>query len=452
MHIMNQRRPKHSASPTYRTIQDEGREVTLPGGRQVLLTRRHFMYGAAGVAAVAALGGVGVAVEMTSEEDTGISTLTVGDDATFTTEDCEYIEDANTAMVLTAYKELPYGTLVWASDDVYAVCLVPTEAAKPLTQVGMLSLTSGSFNILLTNAVGEDEGFEIYDVRGCSTGLVWAEADILDGVWRIYTATTDGASMGTPVLVEEGGIDWEMPMLACTANYAWWQILPRLDGEMKYENSLLKRARYGSGTVEEVYRSNGRMSTPPYSMDDSIVFVPRVDTSGTYYQLTRMNEAAEVVDALILPQSMRPYEAGYGKNGFSFAFDGIYNYGGGISNLGTYTPASPVPASGPDFTGALGADAYGKPAWFRFPRTPFASPAWCGNWFMVKSTTAVAGIDLENRRYFTLETKSGCDNYGDYLASMGMRKRIVTYTNIDHTSLEGETQTCCLVRVWEALS
>ena len=31
-------------------------------------------------------------------------------------------------------------------------------------------------------------------------------------------------------------------------------------------------------------------------------------------------------------------ECGWGKTGFSFAFDGIYNYGEGIANLGTYLP------------------------------------------------------------------------------------------------------------------
>lgn len=438
--------------PTLRGSVAEGYEVNLPGGQQVLLTRRHFLYGAAGVAAAALVGAGGYAIDQaTSGNDKSATTLSVGEDAVFTTEDCELMEDAGAAMQLVTQKELAYGTLVWANDDTWAACLVPTDQAKPLAQIGMLSLTSGSLSMLVKNAVGEDEGFEIYDVRACSTGIVWTEADIMDGTWRVYSATTDGTSIGTPVLVEEGDSDWEMPTLAASAGCAWWQLLPRLDGNCSKEDSKLKRAPFGSSEAEDVCVSQGRMCTPVCATAEGVVATPRAQTSGTYYQLTHIGGDGSVLDTLILPSSMKPLEAGYGTNGFNFAFDAIYNYGGGIANLGTYTPASAVAAAGDDPTGAAGAQAYGEGTWFRFPRTPVCAPAWCGNWFMVKSTTAVCGVDFESRRYFTLETKSGCDDYGDYLATTGAQSRIVTYTNIDHTTLEGETQKCCLVRVWAAV-
>lgn len=440
------------SNPTLRGSVAEGYEVKLPGGQQVLLTRRHFLYGAAGVAAAALVGAGGYALDQaTSKNDKSVTTLSVPTDAVFTTEDCELLEDAGAAMQLVTQKELAYGTLIWANDDTWAACLIPTEQAKPLAQIGMLSLTSGSLNVLVKNAVGEDEGFEIYDVRACATGIVWTEADIMDGSWRVYSATTDGGSIGTPALVEEGDSNWEMPTLAAAAGHAWWQLLPRLDGERSKEDSKLKRAPFGSSEAETICVSEGRMCTPVCATTEGVVVTPRAQTSGTYYQLTYIGGNGNVLDTLVLPSSMRPLEASYGENGFSFAFDAIYNYGGGIANLGTYTPASPVDAAGEDPTGVAGATAYGKGAWFRFPRTPVCAPAWCGKWFMVKSTTAVCGVDFENRRYFALETKSGCDDYGDYLASTGTQNRVVTYTNIDHTTLEGETQKCCLVRVWTAV-
>ena len=101
-------------------------------------------------------------------------------------------------MSLAGSFELPYGTLVWASDDSIAACLVPTDQGTPLTQVALLSLGSGAYPIVLEQAVGSDLGFEIYDVRATSSTLVWTEADILDGVWRVYTARHDGGSIGTP--------------------------------------------------------------------------------------------------------------------------------------------------------------------------------------------------------------------------------------------------------------
>ncbi len=468
------------STPTLRGGVADGYEVKLPNGNEVLLTRRHFLYGAAGLAALAVVGTGGYVIDQVTGNDSGSNpTLSVGEGETFTTEDCTLIENSNNAMQLVTVKELPYGTLVFASDDTWAACLIPTEEAKPLTQVGLLSLTSGTCNVLIKKAVGQDEGFEIYDVRACSGGIIWAEADIMDGLWRVYSATTDGGSIGEPVLLEEGDGNWEMPTLAASAGYAWWQLLPHLNGELTTENSKLKRAPFGSSATEEVYLSNGRMCTPVYAAAGGVVITPRAQTSGTYYQLTYIDASGKPVDALVLPSSMKPIEAGYGPKGFTFAFDAIYNYGGGIANLGTYTSASaagvtanvrasaaataeaiaaegesaaenPAPAPVSELVES-GAEKYSHGTWFRFPRTPTAAPAWCGKWFIVKSTTAVCGVDLENRQYFTLEVKSGSDDYGDYLATTGDRSRIVTYSNIDHVPLEGDPQKCCLVRVWAAV-
>lgn len=435
--------------PTYRKASDEGKRVTLPGNHEVLLTRRHFLYGAAGLAAVAALGTAAYAADQLSASDTGISTLDVPEEAVFTTKDCTQLENTAAHMQLYASISLPYGSLVWSNDDTYAFALMPTETGKPLAQAAILSLTSGTYTTLLPNAIGESEGFEIYDVRGCKNGIVWTEADIMDGVWRVYSATHDGSSIGTPLLLEEGDSNWEMPSLAAVGTYAWWQMLPRTDGEARYENSKLMRSPFGIAKPTEVLRSNGRMSTPPYATADGVVVTPRAETSGTYYQLTHVNMAGEITDTLILPSLMRPLEAGYGRTGFSFMYDAIYNYGGGIANLGTYTPAEVGDAAGNDPTGAAGSESYSSRTWFRYDRVPTAPPAWCGKWFMAKATTAVVGIDLSTREYFILDVKSGCDSYGEYLATTGTQNLVVTFTNIDHTDLEGEKEYRCLVRVWE---
>lgn len=437
------------ASPTFRKAVDEGTRVNIPGKGEVLLTRRHFLYGAAGVAAVAALGTAAYVADQIAGEDAGIATLNVPEEAVFNTQDCTMLENANAHMQLYASISLPYGSLVWANDDTYAFALMPTDFGKPLAQMAILSLTSGTCTTLLTNAIGEAQGFEIYDVRGCKNGVVWTEADILDGIWRVYSATHDGASLGEAILLEEGDTNWEMPMLAAVGTYAWWQTLPRTDGEAKYEPSKLKRSPFGIAKPEEVISSNGRMATPPYATSDGVVVTPRAQTSGTYYQLTHINTKGEITDSVILPSLIRPLEAGYGPTGFTFMYDAIYNYGGGIANLGTYAPATAGAASGDDPTGHAGAESYDSRTWFRYDRTPVAPPAWCGNWFMVKAPTAVAGVNLKTREYFTLEVKSGCDTYGEFLASTGTQSRIVTYCNIDHTSLEGETEHRCLVRVWE---
>lgn len=466
--------------------------MSLPGKGEVLLTRRHFLYGLAGVAAIAALGGGGVAYsKMRANDSGGLTTLSVPENAVFTSENCTMLESYEGAASLVSTQKLPYGSLVWANDDSIAACLLPGDTGKPLAQIGLLSLGSGTYATAVESAVGESEGFDIYDVRACAEGLVWVEADILEGTWRVYHAPVSGTSVGTPVMAEEGTSDWEMPTLAAVGSYAFWQVLPRLDGAARSESSLLKRARFGEEGAEEVYASRGRMACAPSAAKDGVVFAPRASSSGTYYQLTRVDAASgEVTDAMVLPSSMKPLEVGYGKSGFSFAFDGIYNYGGGIANLGTYTPSSEVEqkladgaalasaqasssseaaSSSADAAGAstagetlaqrnaaaatslatFNAAAYGADEWFRFPRTPVSGPAWCDDWFIVKSTTAVCGVNFESREYFALDVETGADSYGDYLASTGSGSRFVTFSNIDHTPISGERETHCLVRVWE---
>ena len=205
----------------------EGKEITLPGGHEVLLTRRHFLYGAAGVAALAVLGGATAYANDHAKGSDDLAVLTVPQEAVYDSQGLEQIEDVDSVATVVATAKLPYGTLLWSSDDQVAACLLPTETAKPLAQVGLLSLESGTCTTVLEHAVGEDEGFEIYDVRGNASGLIWTEADIMDGLWRVYGAKVKGEKLGKARLLDEGDGNWEMPTLAVAGAYGFWQCLDR---------------------------------------------------------------------------------------------------------------------------------------------------------------------------------------------------------------------------------
>ena len=100
-------------------------------------------------------------------------------------------------------------------------------------------------------------------------------------------------------------------------------------------------------------------------------------------------------------------------------------------------------------TDAQGNASYSLVPWFRHGVTPTAPPAWCGGWIIAKDSYNVCGFSPESKQYFLLEVKSGAPSFGDYLASTGSVKRVVTYSNIDNTTLQGESQQYCCVRVWE---
>lgn len=408
---------------------------------EIILSRRHFLYGALGAAALATLPKASLDPTLAYAAEDDLSVLEVPESAVITLEDLTEVPTEEMATKIGNF-ELPYGTLVWANSDSVAACLLPTETSDPLTQVAVLFLESGSHSIILEKAVESNLGFEIYDVRLNERGLIWTEANILSGIWKIYTASLDGETIGTPLQVDKGDKEWETPTIAVVDSFAFWQVLPTPTGSHKTEASLLKRASFGKDIVDEVYRSNGRMSTPPYPLRDSLAITPRTDTSAVHHQLTHLEaESGTVTDTLTLPQGMKPLDVSYGVTGFAFTFDAIYSYGEGISNLGTYTPAE-----------AHQPYDYENKTWFRFNRTPLVAPHWCKNLFIVKSTRSVCGLDLANKRFFAIPVESGSDSYGDFLASSGTGNTFITYANIDDTSIDGETTKHCLVRVWTPLN
>lgn len=427
----------------------KGKTISLWDGQQVTITRRHFLYGVAGIAACAALGGVGYALESMGGSDEVSEVLSVPEDAVTSSDDCTLIEDAATAMRLVSERKMPRHSLVFANSDSVAACLLPTDVASPLVHVGLLQLGNGSLTMVLEQAVDAAEGFAVFDVRANEAGMVWVEANVLKGLWRVRAAALDGAALGEPLLVAEGDGAWEMPQLTVAGGYAFWQVMPKADGPAEDEPSRLMRAAFGSPVAEEAYASAAPMASAPYSAGDSVVITPRASRGKSYYQLTRLDATtAEVLDTLVLPMSMKPLEAGWGPTGFTFAFDGIYDYGGGIANLGTYAPVS-LPGDGGDLTGVASAAAYDQARWFRFARTPITAPAWCGPWLMVRSTNAVCGVSMQESTFFQLPLEEGSTEFGDALASTGCGNRVVTFADVDYAPLNGEAEQYCLVRVWE---
>ena len=406
-------------------------------GHEILLTRRHFLYGTVALGALAIAASSSFSSSVAYADDEQISTLEVAEDAVFTLEDCTETTWSD-SVHLVAQFELPYGALMWNNHESYAACLLPTETAHPLTQAGVIHLESATYSVLLETAVDHAQGYDIYDVRLNDKGIIWTEANVLSEMWSVYCAVFDGITIGQPFKVAEGDGQWETPTIAAVGSYAYWQTLPVASGQHRTENSTVARVGFGRTNIEEVYTSEGRMCSPIYPLPDSLVITPRTATDAVHHQLTLLDgESAEVKDSMVLPQSMKPLEAGYGMGGFTFAFDGIYNYGGGIANLGTYTPASPHQAYD-----------YENKTWFRFERAPSAAPAWCNNLFIVKSTRSVCGVDLKAKTYFAIDYESGSDSYGDYLATTGNVGSFVTYTNINTETIYGETKKYCLVRVW----
>ena len=401
------------------------------------MSRRKFLYGAVGVGAAAAVIGGGAYLASRKDDGGEVEYLEVPENAVTTQEALTAVEDYTERLSQVGEHDIEYGTLVWANCDTLAACLLPTELGSPLTQIGVLMLGSGYLETVLEKAVGTDEHFEIYDVRANDHGMVWTEANIMAGIWRIYTASLEGTTMGEPVLADEGDATYETPALAVAGRYAFWQVLPKLPNDAALPSHVM-RAVMGKGEGERIFESARRMCCAPNAIDDALIICPRLDMSTVYYQMTCLDaKTGEVRDACTLPSGMKPNDIAYGDTGFAFTFDSIYNYGEGIANLGTYTPM--VPAKGD----------YSSVPWFSFARTPLTAPAWASGKLIVKSTRPVCAVDLAAGEYAVIDVEDGTDNYGEYLASGGASSTFVTYSNIDHTPVEGDHIHTCRVKVWQ---
>lgn len=404
-----------------------------------IITRRQFF---GGIAAIGALAGVSVAasaVRRNQAQQNAANEIQVSSDAVATLSD--YTEtDPSDMFTQTGSYRLPFGTQTWCTDDNVAACLVPTEQASPLNQLQMLDLSNGTTTMLLDQAQGESEGYDIYDARITGRAAVWTESNILANTWRIYTATVSGTDLGTPVRADEGStLDWETPTIALVDTTVFWQTMPSShDENASRGQSEIRSARVGSQEYDTVYTATGRISAPIYSASDGVVAAPRNANSRTNTDLVHITTSGDVDDQITLPASMQPNQVGYGPTGFSFCFENIYNISSGIANLGTYTPTSQV---------ALG--NYSNADYFRLAHTPLAAPAWVGNYLAVKSTTTVVCVDMPNERYCVLESANGTTPWGDYLVSSGQRRNVVTSMQIDTVDASGQTDRQCIVNVWQ---
>jgi hypothetical protein len=310
--------------------------------------------------------------------------------------------------------------------------------------------------------VGSAEGYVIYDARVNDLLAVWVECLLSTGAWRVYAAQLTGGASGTrgaEVLLDEGDALYEPPMLCVCENSAYWTVMPDPDGSASGEDSLLKRAQVvgsagggggagggdggagasgggaggagggdgvtdaggasgfdtssaGIGAPEQMYVSHGRMITNPQASGGVITFVPRVDVSTVFYQLTALNNVtSQITEVAILPPSLRVSDAVYAQGGFSFQIEANYDYAKGLSLYGSYKQQA--------------TDSY-----FYANKTPSSPAAFVNNCMYIKSTKNIIGFDLQKNRYFVIDTPKDCVDYGDILAGSGEHQTLVTYTTI----------------------
>ena len=315
---------------------------------------------------------------------------------------------------LVASYDLPVGSLAYQIDSISALVLLPGEERGVLRQIGILDLENGEIRIIVDKPIGTERNVVIYDARASDVRLAWVEIDLGSLKWKVYVLPMLQKRVGDPVLVEEGGEDYEPPMLAVYDEKVYWTFMPLPSGKANLEDSYL-RAIAGSQDFSAgkaypytVLTSHGRMITNPIVTDGIITVVPRVDTTNVYYQITALNCSNDkLAGTLILPQSLRVSDAVFIDKLFTFSIDDNYKHADGLKNFGTYQQLS-------------------DGNYLRVSKPPTNAMVHFGDCLVIKSTNSIIGIDSVARKLFIIRTPPRCADYGEALIGSGKQDNIVT--------------------------
>jgi hypothetical protein len=309
--------------------------------------------------------------------------------------------------------DLPMGCILYMDATRHSAVIMPSDDSRTLVKFGFLDIDTGDVTEVLTTAVSQSEDYLLYDFRANDQIAVWVESKLSTSDWRLYTAAVGSDhTLGTPVLVDQGNEDYDPPLMCVSGTQVFYTRLPYESGTKSSEDSYLMCVSLGSADATIVYTSSGRMITNPQATDGIVSFVPRVSTSGIYYQLSAINASThELIAAEILPKTLKVNDALYLDGKFIFGIEQTYTTGAGLANYGTYR--------------AIDGSNY-----MRLNKTPSDTPALMGDFIYIKSSRGIVGVEPTSREYFVIDVISGCADYGDYLATTGTSDRIVTFTTI----------------------
>ncbi len=373
-----------------------------------------------------------------SSNNQTLDILNVAEDAVITLDGFNQVHDPEELYQVSDVAKLKTGTQLFSSGANLAAAFMTGESASPLSSVQLVDYSSGNTYDVLPKAISSDSGFEIYGAYASDSMLAWVESNYLTSEWKIYAAdiattqnskqlrdddglyytkTTNEYSIGEAVQVGAGTIDTQTPNVCVIGNNIYWIEQPPADSSTKNSRDSQLKVSAGRSAATVIYTSPGRFNAGIEISADILTVMPRAQSSSNvYYQMTAISSlTSQVVATQVLPRSFAPSSAIYMQNNFAFCIGASYNYGGGIANVGTYYPSTD-----------------GK--WMRLTRQPVTAPGLSGGWLFSKSGGRTAFVDMQNKRYFTVNAPSNAQDYGDYSVCKGELDILYNYSSISNAS------------------
>ena len=415
------------------------------------ISRRQFIIGGVGVVAILGFGGI-YYVTSNSSDEAGSNRLAVSTSQVITINDLEKVDDVEEFLQLEREMTLSYNTLAWQSSNQMLAIMESTGEGTPVSTSCTFNFSDARTTEVLSSATTDKPRFEVLDFRANENGFVWVESNVLTGenIVKTALANSDASTAGKVAMTSDSS--QRMPHIEISGNTAWIQTAPQSTTGGEKEKLFKIKLGSSESSLEQVTETRSFATAPTWT-DSGIVVTPKNSYSTSCVDVALLDgSTGELLDNLTLPQSMVPQDVTYGKSGFSFTFQGSYDYGDGIANVGTYVQAnlSKKLASDDNQDKDVRNNDLSSQNWLSFNREPTCPCAWIGNYVAVKSTSSIAIIDISNKKYALIEADDGADDYGVWLVSSGTVEHLVTMQNINYTNVSGNEIREGRLQIWKA--
>ena len=332
----------------------------------------------------------------------------------------EEYKEADPGLAAQFSWDLPLGTVPFHSEGAWAALMQAPASAREVNTLGIISLATGNLATLVS-AQTQGDTFSFHEVRCSEQVFAWVEMNYTTNDWVLVAQQlSNGQLTGEPFKLDEGDADWEPPRLTASGDSVIWYKMPAANGSKTGEHSHCYRWQSGDAEGKDLWESNGRFAAYPRVSEGILTIAPRVkNEDGMFYGITALNldDDSKMIDQLVMPQTVVPFEAVYMGRSFAFSVEANYNSGGSLGNMGTF----------------IGRE--GGPFVF-LSREPLACAAGKGARYFIKVQSSHFVVDTDAQTFGVLTAPDKTLEYGDYPASAGTTDRFVTFATIrDDTGL-----------------
>lgn len=313
--------------------------------------------------------------------------------------------------------DIALGTVLRPGEGDWLAATSVGTTTSPMVKGAAFSVSAGTLVDVITSTVTQgNPNIAIYDVRCSDSAYAWVEMNLLDRSWVLYAAPFSGGALtGTSSTLWKANKNWDPPQFVVTGSKVIWQVMPSLSGNKTAEKSVCYLWKLGDSEAVAAVESPGRFATPPELSGDTVTLCPRVRADkGVYYGITAYSTSSdldEIVDQLVLPQTVKPMRAVRIGEKFVLSIEASYSSGGLLGTMGTYIGTSE-----------------GK--FVVLSREPYCEVAGMDGVYIIKSRSSYFVVDTQNEQYAIMAAANRSVDYGDFPARDGECSTFVTFATV----------------------